>query len=171
MRRSKKLFTLFTVILFALLLSCNQTSDRDDPINNKNSDSLHTDKQPNLSSTEPIHAVGGALEEDPTDLNHLLSAHGGTLTPEQIMKIYYPHEVNPEEEGNETITISKKELEGGTIKVCLIDDNMMDDSQKTSKIELTLEAVGSAWKVIKIEKQWKCYEGRGHTDWGIQSCT
>jgi hypothetical protein len=171
MRRSIKPLKLLTVLFITLLLSCNQTSDTDSQSNKNNIDSLKTSGNPDLSSTEPIHAVGGVLEEDPADLNHLISAHGGTLSPEQIMKMYYPHEVDPEAEGNETITISKEELEDGSIKIILIDDNMMDDAQKATKTELTLEPVGTAWKVLKIEKQWKCYEGRGHTDWGIQSCT
>ena len=145
-----------------LLESCNNT---------ENAVSTETEEvgQPNptLKTNEPIHAIGGIIEEDPEDINHQLSAHAGALTPEEVMKMYYPHET---EQDKEVITISKQELEDASVKVTLVDDNMADDAQKTIKIEMTLMPVGSAWKVLKIQKQWKCYEGRGHTDWGIQSC-
>jgi len=155
------------MLSMGLLISCNQ-GESSTKENTTETDTLKGPENPEVSSTEPIHAVGGKIEEDADDLNHEISAHGGAMTPEEIIKMYYPHQVNPE--GKEIITIDKEDLEDGNVKVTLIDDNMVDDSQKTSKIEMTMQPVGEAWKVLKIEKQWKCYEGRGHTDWGIQSC-
>jgi hypothetical protein len=150
-----------------LLTCCNQaeSSTQESIIE---TDTLKEPENLEVGSTKPIHAVGGKIEEDPDDLNHNISAHGGGITPEEIMEMYCPHEVNPG--GKEEITMTKQDLDDGNIKVTLIDDNMEDDSRKTSKIEITMEPIGVAWKVLKIEKQWKCYEARGHTDWGIQSC-
>jgi hypothetical protein len=163
-----KNLTYSLLFLIGFLMACNEEVNTTEM--NDNTDSLAIPVNPEVNSSEPIHAVGGKIEEDPNDINHEISAHGGAMTPEEIMKLFYPHEAEVDGTGKEVISITQEALEGDQVKVILVDDNMEDDAQKTTKIEMTLSPIGDAWKVLKIEKQWKCYEGRGHTDWGIQSC-
>lgn len=154
--------TLLLALLTSFLVACNQADNSPAEENVDSSQQVSTKK-----TSEPIHDVGGFIEEDATDLNHEISAHGKAMIPEEIVKMYYPHKA---ETTKQTISINKEAMEDGNTKVTLIDDNMASETQKTIKIELILQPVGKAWKVIKIQKQWKCYEGKGHTDWGIQTC-
>ena len=85
------------------------------------------------------------------------------------MQLYYPFEVE-NREGNEEININEKTLENGNTLVTLIHDNQMDDSVKGEKFIMELAKSEGQWNVLSIKKNWKCYEGRGHTDWGTAFC-
>lgn len=157
-----KKITLLLALMTSFLVACNQADN-----SQETAQSAESSQQVTKKTTDPIHDVGGFIEEDATDLNHEISAHGKALIPEEIVKMYYPHQAASTKE---TISINKEKMEDGNTKITLIDDNMVSETQKTTKIELILQPVGKAWKVVKIQKQWKCYEGKGHTDWGIQTC-
>jgi len=90
-------------------------------------------------------------------------------TAKDIMKIYYPKEVEGEE-GNQTININERNLENGEVEVELVHDNQLDDSQRGERYLMILKKENNRWKVLSLKKQWRCWAGRGHENWGIQLC-
>ena len=100
--------------------------------------------------------------------------HLGTLTDElsgeEVMRLFIPKEESESNEGNEIETIHEKILENGNMLVTLIQDNLMDDSIKGEKYVMELEKFEGTWNAVYIKKNWKCREGRGHTDWGVEMC-
>lgn len=104
---------------------------------------------------------------DPTDFNGTIRNRADIKSAEQLIRVFYNY---PESEGTPQLEIEKHELKDNKIEVTLIHDQQQDDSQKATKIILTAEQNGDTWTVLEIKENWKCYDGRGHTNWGIEYC-
>jgi|SRR6218665_1199339 len=101
------------------------------------------------------------------EFNKEIAPYKEIETPEQLILFYYNY---PKNEGKPNLKITKQKLENQVYEITLIHDFQQDDCQKAEKIIMTAKKVGRKWKVEKILKNWKCYDGRGHTDWGIGNC-
>lgn len=104
---------------------------------------------------------------DPAEFNEKISKRTDIETAEELIEIYYNY---PPNEGTPQLELKSKEIEGGLIEVTLIHDRHADDSQRATKIVMTAELNGKSWLVRKVKANWKCYDGRGHTDWGTGPC-
>lgn len=107
---------------------------------------------------------------DTDDINQKLNKRIENLSAKEVMKLYYPINVNGKE-GNEKIEVSEKNAENGNTLIILIHDNLLDDSLKGEKHIMELKMTNNKWTVISIKKNWKCQSNRGHTQWGIEMCT
>lgn len=117
-----------------------------------------------------IHTKSEKFEMINTDeANRMLDKESENLTVQEVMKLYYPKKIETGE-GNEKIEISEHILDNGNTIVILIHDNLLDDSVKGEKYLMELKKTNDKWKIISIKKNWKCWNGRGHTDWGIELC-
>ncbi|UMB54829.1 hypothetical protein MKD41_04995 [Lutibacter sp. A64] len=149
---------IITLLLTMVLLSCNNKQHKTDKINEEK------------GTTQHITSVNEKFKElNPETINVLLKSKNGSVSANEVMKIYYPHEVTIGE-GNESIEISEAKLENGNTLVTLVHDNLLDDSIKAKKIILELKNENNRWFVVSIKNNWKCRVGRGHTDWGIELC-
>lgn len=92
------------------------------------------------------------------------------LTAKEVMLLFEPQEGEEGSSGNETETIQEEILPNGNTLVTLVRDNFMDDSVKGEQHIMELEKIDGKWNVLYAKKNWKCYKGRGHTDWGIELC-
>jgi len=104
---------------------------------------------------------------DSTNFNNSIANRTDIETAEELILFYYGYS---ESEGTPNISIETKELELGNIQVTLVHDEMKDDSMRAVKIVMTVKHTGQSWVVIEIKKNWKCWEGRGHTNWGTEYC-
>ena len=141
------------------MLSCNLSKD------NKSSSTTLSPESTILS--EEIKEE--FIRIDATNLNYQLAQTTNPMSAKEVMRLYYPQEV-ASQEGNEKITIQEKTLESGNTLLTLIHDNFMDDSLKGEKHVMELQKENNKWRIVSIKKNWKCWEGRGHTDWGIENC-
>jgi len=103
------------------------------------------------------------------DFNQLLTEKGGDLSAKEVMKLFYPNKIETGE-GNEKIEILEKVSDNGNVVVTLTHDNLLDDSVRGEKYVMELTKSNNKWTVLSIKKNWKCWDGRGHTDWGIKLC-
>ncbi len=143
-----------------ILISCNQKTDK------KNMEIPLSEEKQNIQ----INAIYEKFENINTDeINQMLAKKSEDLTAQEVMKLYYPIKVDTGE-GNEKIEISEHILDNGNTIVILIHDNLLDDSVKGEKYLMELEKTNDKWKVVSIKKNWKCWNERGHTDWGIELC-
>jgi len=106
-------------------------------------------------------------ELDTEKFNIEMASRNDIKTPEELITIFYNY---PENESKPKLRISKTEIGKNVFEITLIHDNQEDDSQKAEKIIMTAEKIGTKWYAKKIIRNWKCYSGRGHTDWGIVNC-
>ena len=114
----------------------------------------------------------GSLESfqaiDPTAFNEEIRHRTDIGSAEALMTLFYNYP--SEEEGGSNILIESSETGNLTHEITLIHDRLMDDSQRGIKIVMTAKRSGESWEVIDLKKNWKCWEGRGHTDWGVAYC-
>jgi PBP1b-binding outer membrane lipoprotein LpoB len=105
--------------------------------------------------------------KDPAEFNKKIEKRTDIKTAEQLIEIYYNY---PSGEVTPKLDIKSKKLNNGLIEVTLIHDKQADDSQRAIKIVMTVELDDEKWIVHQIKTNRKCWEGRGHTDWGTEWC-
>ncbi len=149
-------------LICILIISCNQGNPNDQK-ESPSSEQKDTTQVITPAPTENFQAL------DFEDLNKKITELTESISPQSIMKMYYPNEVESGE-GNESITMNETTLKNGNIEVVLIHDNLLDDSVKGEKYVMKLKKQDAKWTVVSLKKNWKCREGRGHTAWGINSC-
>ncbi len=153
---------IITLLLAIVLLSCNQN--------------LFKTKNTGLSKEKDNIQINTTIKKEKfeklnsEEINKKLEGKSENLSAQDVMKLYYPNKLEETEEGNEKIEISEKKLENGNSLVTLIHDNFLDDSQGGQKYIMELKNTNDKWKIISIKTNWRCYNGRGHTDWGIEVC-
>ncbi|QAA81107.1 hypothetical protein EI546_04905 [Aequorivita sp. H23M31] len=99
--------------------------------------------------------------------------HLGTLeeklSGKEVMRLFLSRE-EESKEGNQIETLKEEVLPNGNTMVTLVEDNLMDDSMKAEQHIMELKKEEGMWHVVYVKTNWKCREGRGHTDWGIDLC-
>ncbi len=148
------------ILLTMTLISCNRKTDE------KNKEITVSEEKQN-SQINSAYEKFEMLKAD--ELNEMLAKENENLTVKDVMKLYYPKKAEPGE-GNEKIEISEHILDNGNTVVILIHDNLLDDSVKGEKHLMELKKTNDKWKVVSIKKNWKCWNDRGHTNWGIELC-
>lgn len=104
---------------------------------------------------------------DPAEFNKTIEKRTDIKTAEELIVVYYNF---PTSEETPKLEIESQELKNGVAEVTLIHDGMQDDSQKAIKIVMTAKFKNQKWIVQEIKTNRKCYEGRGHTNWGKEWC-
>lgn len=150
------------IILTITLISCNIKTD-----NKKEETTLPQREQEVQVNTVDEKEEFKEISSD--DLNQLLTEKGGDLSAKEVMKLFYPDEVETGE-GNEKIELSEKVSDNGNVVVTLIHDNLLDHSVRGKKYVMELTKSNNKWTVLSIKTNWKCWDGKGHTDWGIKLC-
>ncbi|WP_340062980.1 hypothetical protein [Ascidiimonas aurantiaca] len=150
------------MILTITLISCNLKTDK-----KKEGTTLSEKEQEVQVKITNKNEEFKEISSD--DFNQLLIEKGAHLSAKDVMKLFYPNKVETGE-GNEKIEILEKTSDNGNVVVTLIHDNLLDDSVRGEKYIMELTRSNDQWTVLSIKKNWKCWEGRGHTDWGIELC-
>ncbi len=154
-----------TILLFLTitLLSCSQKLNK-----TKNKIQLPEEKGNIQIKTTNENEKFETMNSD--EINRLLKGMSENLSAQDVMKLYRPEEIEKTNEGNEKIEIFEKNAENGNILITLIHDNLLDDSLRGEKYIMELKRTNDKWTVISIKNNWRCWNGRGHTDWGIERC-
>ena len=108
-----------------------------------------------------------AVKIDVLEFNKTLEKANELKTAKDVMRLYFDS-LPGEKDTNFSVT--EEQLSGGNYRITLIRTKLKDDSAEGEKYVMVAELTGSTWKVISLEKNWRCYKGRGHTDWGIDPC-
>ena len=104
---------------------------------------------------------------DVEKFNTEISQNTSIKSAEELITLYYNWPIS---EGKPNLEISKLKFENNLFEITMIHDHLEDDSQKAEKIVMVARKLGNKWKVEEIKRNWKCYDDRGETDWGISSC-
>lgn len=107
-----------------------------------------------------------AVETDQyAELNQRVRKAGNIKTPIELIKYYYG-----EIDADQDIEISVEQLEEDQYEIILIQENIKDDSIAGMKIIMIAKRDNDLWTVQDIQRAWKCWEGRGHSQYGTQPC-
>ena len=104
----------------------------------------------------------------PAEFNQKISERMDIESAKDLMKEYYNPFLG---EGNPSLTVDTKSYKNGKVLITLIHDGLLDDSIKAMKIIMIAKKKNGIWMVYEIKKNWKCREGRGHENWGIDRCS
>ncbi|MGQ3014148.1 MAG: hypothetical protein ACT6QS_10610 [Flavobacteriales bacterium] len=110
---------------------------------------------------------GEFVQEDVTAFNVQISGRTDIEDAATLMELYYPE---PETEGNSFREQHAEREEDGTYRIVLRQEGLSDDSQAGVQIRMQARQTGDTWQVLRIEKNWKCRQGRGHRGWGTEPC-
>lgn len=153
--------TLFVIFGF-ILISCNHSTN-----NKKKETSVPLKKRDTIATTVSKNEEFKAVNYD--ELNQLLADKKDRISAKEVMKLFYPKKVETGE-GNEKIEITEKTLNNGHVEITLIHDNLLDDAVRGEKYVMELTIHKDKWTVVSLKKNWKCWDNRGHTHWGIAPC-
>ena len=104
---------------------------------------------------------------DPKKFNEKIADRTDIKTPEELITLYYDW---PESEGKPKLTIRANKSGDSNYEITLIHEGLQDDSQSGEKIVMKAKLNGPTWIVTEIKKNWKCWDGRGHSGWGTDPC-
>ncbi|MFY0644142.1 MAG: hypothetical protein JXR19_06725 [Bacteroidia bacterium] len=106
-------------------------------------------------------------EVDPSSFNEQIADRTDIEKPKDLIALYYGIDSAAK---NRNISIAVKKVKKDVFKIRLIHDKLEDDSVRGMQIVLQARKSGNKWVVESILENWKCWEGRGHTEWGIEMC-
>jgi len=108
-----------------------------------------------------------ATTQELAKINKLV-AENEIKSPEEIVKLYRPQaEVS---EGNYTYNISHKIDDQLRIQLTLIEDGLLDDSQRSRKSVFTMNMKDKELIVLQLKEQFRCRKNRGSQEWGVTPC-
>jgi hypothetical protein len=150
----------FLILLSIFVLSCNPTETENIT---SETPQIQEEKEPEVTAPETFEAL------DIKATNKKLVAMENSLSPKEIMALYYPLE--PEvNEGNQKIDLTERKLDNGEIEMELIHSNLLDDSLLAEKHIMLLQDIKGKWAIISIKKSWKCRKDQGHSYWSAEKC-
>jgi len=154
-----------SLTLLTILISCNSLKSGR-MSHQVNKDTLNTTLE--NKSNERIEETFILISQEKIDNLNKEIVLKNYKSGEEIMKAYKPE--SNETEGNETYTLSKNKIDGSTTEVTLIQDGFLDDSVAGEKNVMILKLENGVLKIISIKQNYKCWEGRGHTNWSAEYC-
>lgn len=115
-------------------------------------------------------AVENSFEEvDPTMFNKTLSQQKKKLSPEEIIKLYYPAVIPKDDHSFQNIKTETK-IEGDKTIVTLTHDNQPHITIQGHRIVMALTKEKGEWKVLSIAQQFKCWMRKGGVVWSSDRC-
>lgn len=88
---------------------------------------------------------------------------------EDIMRFYAPEDTGAEGKYTYDITVLQMSNSSTTL-VTLVEDGINDDSMRAKKVVMNIASKEGKLVVTKIKQSYKCWEGRGHSDWNASYC-
>jgi CCR4-NOT transcriptional regulation complex NOT5 subunit len=88
--------------------------------------------------------------------------------PMDVVNFYKPK--GTQKEGKYTYNVVAKTIDSTTQEITVIEEGLLDDSKAAEKNVITINTQNGVSTVVSIQKSFKCYADRGHTDWGAELC-
>lgn len=118
-----------------------------------------------------IVIIMGTMEDD--SINEDISAFNGKLEemhdikgPEDIMHRYYRF-LRGDSVINYNMTVEKQPRNRFMVVTVR---NLENDLMAEEKFRMLVEDEKNHWKVVMVERNWRCVKGRGDTDWNAEPC-
>ncbi|EHQ41891.1 hypothetical protein [Myroides odoratus] len=89
---------------------------------------------------------------------------------EGIMRFYAPEDKEAEGKYSYDITVLQMSNSSLTL-ITLTEEGINDDSMQAKKVVMTIKAKDGHNQVTQIKQSYKCWEGRGHTNWNASHCS
>lgn len=108
-----------------------------------------------------------SISEDVSGINRVLSSQYDIKSAEHLAKFYYEYLYsNP----NSKLSIEIFPQTHNRVKIVLTDVNPSNGSMFAEKFEIIAKQNETTWKIVVVNRNWKC-RPKGETgEWGIEAC-
>lgn len=107
------------------------------------------------------------ISEDISGFNKVLSTRYDIKTPEDLAKFYHDYLYdNPEAK----LTYEMSPQTHNRVKIVMINQRPVDKNMLAEKIEIVAKYDETKWKIVVINRNWKCRAKGESGEWGIESC-
>lgn len=107
------------------------------------------------------------ISEDISGFNKVLSTRYDIKTPEDLAKFYHDYLYdNPEAK----LTYEMSPQTHNRVKIVMINQRPVDKNMLAEKIEIVAKYDETKWKIVVINRNWKCRSKGDSGEWGIESC-
>ncbi len=107
------------------------------------------------------------ITEDISGFNRVISTRYDIKSAEELAKFYHDHLYdNPEAK----LTYETSPQTHGRVKIVMINHKPVDANMVAEKIEIIAKYDDTKWKVVVVNRNWKCKSGKGSDKWGIEPC-
>ncbi|HMQ78574.1 MAG TPA: hypothetical protein PKE39_01330 [Ignavibacteria bacterium] len=107
------------------------------------------------------------ISEDISVFNKVLSTRYDIKAPEDLAKFYHDYLYdNPEAK----LTYEMSPQTHNRVKIVMINQNPVDPNLHAEKIEMVAKYDETMWKIVVINRNWKCRSKGEPSEWGIEPC-
>lgn len=107
------------------------------------------------------------ISEDISGFNKVLSTRYDIKTAEDLAKFYHDHLYdNPDAK----LTYELIPQTHSRVKIVMINQKPVDKNILAEKIEMVAKHEETKWKIVVINRNWKCRSSGESGEWGIESC-
>ncbi len=107
------------------------------------------------------------ISEDISGFNKVLSTRYDIKAPEDLAKFYHDYLYdNPDAK----LTYELIPQTHSRVKIVMINQKPVDKNMLAEKIEMVAKYDETKWKIVVINRNWKCRSKGESSEWGIESC-
>ncbi|HWA07019.1 MAG TPA: hypothetical protein VG961_10770 [Ignavibacteria bacterium] len=107
------------------------------------------------------------ISEDISGFNKVLSTRYDIKAPEDLAKFYHDYLYdNP----GAKLTYEMSPQTHSRVKIVMINQKPVDNNMLAEKIEIVAKYDETKWKVVVINRNWKCKSKGESGEWGIEPC-
>ena len=108
-----------------------------------------------------------SISEDVSGINRVLSSQYEIKSVDHLAKFYYEHMYdNPDAK----LTIETFPQTHNRVKIVLVDNNPPHKNLLAEKFEIIAKQNETTWKIVVVNRNWKCKSNGEATGWGIEVC-
>ena len=105
-----------------------------------------------------------SITEDISGFNKKIEARTDIKDAEELMKMYHEHRYG---EDTSNIVIEGEKLYSNRHRITLIKNG---SSGQAEKLVMVAKVEKTKWKVLMVERNWRCISDKGESDWGLERC-
>jgi hypothetical protein len=107
------------------------------------------------------------ISEDISGFNKVLSTRYDIKAPEDLAKFYHDYLYdNPEAK----LSYELSPQTHSRVKIVMINQKPVDNNMLAEKIEMVAKYDETKWKIVVINRNWKCRSKGESGEWGIELC-
>lgn len=107
------------------------------------------------------------ISEDVSGFNKVLSTRYDIKAPEDLAKFYHDYLYDNSEA---KLTYEMSPQTHNRVKIVMINQRPVDKNMLAEKIEIVAKYDETKWKIVVINRNWKCRSKGDSGEWGIESC-
>lgn len=108
-----------------------------------------------------------SISEDVSGINRVLSSEYEIKSVEQLARFYYEHLYN---NPDAKLTIEIFPQTHNRVKIVMVDENPPHANMLAEKFEIIAKQNETTWKIVVVNRNWKCSSKGLEGEWGIEVC-